>query len=299
MRLPEIRLVEILALFFISIFLIAPVHSGNNNTVMIQNYGSISYKNDFSAEIVFEYGAETGSLSIWDIAGPSGGGDTSGSFTKIVNNPVRTGKYSVETYQKSPPKSESQRRVLLREYLDDYAIKDIYFSWWVCFPDDDAWTTTDPNGWGYNMGGIRWAVIADTWYYSGINFYIHETGYVQARYSNYFSQNDDVWGTPSPMFYIKNHLNEWIHFQCHLKLTSDYTGVAQAWINDDLFLDVKGIKTDPLSFSGIKDVVYVENAPCVVASLYGSDLGVECWYWADDLVASRAKVPENYAVLGQ
>lgn len=257
---------------------------------------------DFEESMFFEYGAETGDLQPpWDIAGPHGGDVSSppkGAAT-IDTTHVRTGTKSVKLWQDEPPKLQGDRRVVLREYDSVGTEKDIYWSYWMYFPDIPIWN--DATYW-HSLGGIRWTISVDgTADFSGIMIQMHQDNYMQISYSNYFDPGDDIVVVTSPKWYTYDNLDQWVHFQAHLTLTSDSTGVAEVWIDDVKYLDLSGLHTDPESFDEWDEggFYYVRGSPLVGAFLYSDKKSQEAWLWVDDMVAAREKVPETYGVVGK
>ncbi len=245
--------------------------------------------------IIFEYGAESGVVQPpWDVAGAHGGASDGSGYAQTSTTHERTGTQSVKLYQPPPYKLEGDRRIVLREYIGTHE-KDIYWSWWAYFPDIPVWNDAD---YWHTLGGIRWCInVGGTADFSGIALQIHQYGFLQIFYSNYFDPNDDA-TVQLTNWKVYDHLNEWVHFQFHLKLTSDSSGVAQVWINNSLEMDLSGLQTDPESFAawGAGGYYYAGGSPFVGTYLYSEKNSLEAYYYADDFVAAREKVPETYRV---
>ena len=122
----------------------------------ITNYGGIVRP---SARALFEYGAESGDLQPpWDVIGPQGYGDHSGSTVTVDSSEVRTGTKSAKIYQVGATRSDAQRRVVLREVTTQH---EYYLSWWAYVPsglgfDGVADQTISFGGWQTFFGPTGW-----------------------------------------------------------------------------------------------------------------------------------------------
>jgi hypothetical protein len=257
--------------------------------------GNILIQDNFAETIFFEYGAESGVLQPpWDKAGPWWTASEGKGSATTDSTHVRTGDLAVKLWQGTPPKNEADRRIVLREYIRTTE-KDIYWSVWAYYPDMPVW---DGSALYWHTGiGISWAIKTEVMVdFSGLGMQMHKSGMIMIDYSNYFDTADDVHVDTD--FDISDHLDEWIHFQFHLKLTADSSGVAEAWINDVSYLSLTGLHSDPESFPAwdADNYYYVGGSPLVGASLYSDKLSLEATLWYDDMVAATEKVPETYGV---
>ena len=255
-------------------------------------------------DIVFETGYESGIKPFgWDACVGMPRGETYSSITSSTTH-VRGGTKSVRLYKAPPPNTDADRRLEMRWYDTP---KDVYVSWWVYF--DSRWKTQDPAGWGTNLGGVQayWGVDGKFTYWTSLRFLIEPTDReIMVKY--YFSDFGD--GTPygstenkyyffSPKKYITDYLNQWVHFQVHLKFSTTNKGEYQAWFNDELICEDYGLKTDPEGYAGWSNYEWSRGrygGPWVVNELYSTKDSMETWFWVDDTVCATEKVPEYYSV---
>ena len=302
------RTVTILTLLLIATPSINSADSSLQQEVSIQNTGDILFSQDnFTETIFFEYGAESGELQPpFDVAGPMGSGDKSGSYVQVDNAHVRTGAEAVEFYQIPSNKSDAQRRVELRYHNTR---KEFYLSWWVYFPDN---MEEDTPSWGTTLGGFQSFFgpqgINKWLYWTGFRFGSSPSRTIIVSYRPPFKNYDGGGGNSqswSTSYNIGDYLNQWVHFQMYVKWAIDYTGVYRAWINNDLVAELTGIKNDPQSYDlwyndpeNGEECIYASGYPYpfIVNELYQSQNSPERWYWIDDIVGADEKVPDTYGV---
>jgi len=262
-----------------------------------------------SSDILFEYGAESGTLQPpLDVAGPEGSGSRSGSYAQIDDTFARTGDNSLKLYQISPTKSDAQRRVEVREYQS--TAKEFYLSWWVYF--DDRWSTADTDGWGTTLGGwqIFFGESGNKWHWwTGGRFFVSQTQRnVWFSYAWHFqSSYQSAWADAiahaevvKTSYSVKDsYLNQWVHFQVYIKFATDNSGAVKAWFNDNLVMDKSGFPTNPEGYSAwnqYNSEWAVNDYPWIVLELYQDTDSFESWYWIDDVVMATEKVLESYGV---
>ena len=312
----------ILTLLLIVAISINSVHSSLQQVFTIHSMGNILVQDNFANTIFFEYGAESGVLQPpMDLIGPYGSGDKSGSYTAITSSVARTGTKAVEIYQKAPPKSDAQRRVLLDKFQLDFSPKhrEYYFSWWVYFPDESPWNTDDPDSWGTNIyeNKIQFGPPDNRHqWHTAIVFRIdpHDRHiYLSYKWHKYpaIGVRKD-WNYHSN-FYVDEHLNEWIHLQYYEKITTGSESVIRAWINNDMFME-KTTWTDTVDGVTIKCAApegypewdeydcdwyrsSAEGYPVSSIKLYDDSDSKEKRYYVDDIVWATEKVPETYKVV--
>jgi len=264
----------------------------------------VPVKAAFEDSILFKFGGENSNLNGWNLVGPHGSGDRSGSYVQVDNTHVRTGNQAIKFYQVSPVKSDAQRRVELRHFN---TAKELYVSWWAYFPSGQNWEDQDVAGWGTALGG--WQLffgppeLSYKWWTSG-RFVIQNNRNFQFNYDwGAFSSSANAikkaYNTP---YNIGDYLDQWVHFQVYVKWAKDNTGIVRAWFNDNLVAEATGIKTNPEGYNEWKsNYVYCFNEPYpfIVIEYYCSENSPKGWYWVDDVIGATAKVPETYRAVGK
>jgi len=300
----------ILPLLLIAALSINSAHSSLQQESSIQSMGTILNQDNFADNIFFEYGAEYGVLQPpWDIVGPMGSGDHSGSNVQVDDTYVRTSSQAVKFYQLPPPRSDAQRRVELR-YIDTK--KEYYISWWAYFPSGQGWEDADIDGWGTTLGGYQsfFGPSGDKWrWWTGARF-----GLMKSARKLLFSYSwgkrggvddfdsgaeaeEQTWDTN---YYIGDYLNQWVHFQIHVKWANSSQGIVTSWFNNNLVANKTGLNTDPSGYSRFTDDNCVwahgQPYPFIVIEFYQSKNSPERWYWVDDIAGATEKVPDTYGV---
>jgi len=100
-------------------------------------------------DIFFEYGAESGVLQP-PITWVQTGGD---GYIETATSPIKTGDRSIEFYME-PAGTDISRRSRIWMYQDNFGTRymEFYLSYWIYFPAEDPWTTSDSDGWGTTFG---------------------------------------------------------------------------------------------------------------------------------------------------
>jgi len=260
-----------------------------------------------SEDVFFEYGAEYGVLQPpWDIVGPMGSGDHSGSSVTIDTAHVRSGSKAIKFYQVPPTKDDAQRRVELHYYNTK---KEFYVSWWAYFPS--GWENADSD-WGQTIGGWQsfFGPPEDRWkWWTGGRFGISKSSrtilfsYAWGKrggvkdYSASAEAIEEMW---SSAYDMSDCINQWVHFQTYVKWAKTNTGVVTAWINNELIANKTNLKTDPEGYSewDSNNCAYQNGRPYpfIVIEQYGGCSSPERWYWVDDIIGSDKKVIASYGV---
>jgi len=198
-----------------------------------------------SGDIFFEYGAESGELEppiTWVQVHEESGG----YIDPTVTSPVKTGDRSIEFYA-NPSGGDASRRCRIWMYQDEFPTRymEFYLSFWIYFPAEDPWTTSDSDGWGTTFGG--WSMwfgdeTESSWAKRcGVSFRMktQTSREIRCRYSwrDYPNDGDAGWNGDSGL-YTDNELSAtWTQFQTYAKITEGSDSVIRAWINDTLILE--------------------------------------------------------------
>jgi len=320
------QIVAILTLLLIATLSINSAYSSLQEEFSIQNTGNILTQDNFADTIFFEYGAESGVLQPpFDLVGPHGSGDKSGSYTKVVSSPVRTGTKSVEIYQKRPPKSDAQRRVVIMKTQETgWNKREFYLSWWVYFPSDYAWDGPDANSFGTNLGGWQlwfgppsnrhqWRTRAIFRLRSGssreLQFQYSFWEFPDTNNDGDFDEDDTSRFNNNTGVYIDENLNQWIHFQLYLKMTTGSDSVVRAWVDNNLVFEKTTWTSDitaaaPEAYSDWSgencdwmSSFNPDGYPMFRFKIYDDEDSGEKKMNIDDIVWATEKVPESYRVV--
>ena len=316
-------MVAILTLLLIATPSINLAHSSLQEEISIQNTGNI-----LTETILFEYGAESGNLQPWDVAGFTYGYDPNAYVTVVPDSPlghtvqVRTGTKSVELYQPAPPKSEFSIGFV---YYDTEQTE-LYFSRWIYLPNAEPWNLNESlKDERYSFGGLVSEFgPADNKnkYFTGLNiartsytvpssnkFWIElRWGKTSPEYDDYLSPEEDFSEFYTTGLKIADYVGVWIHIQMAYKWAKDYTGYARVWLNKEgeastLIFERTGLKTHPEGYSqwATKAGYYASGfaTPTLMFGLFKSIDQPEAWIFIDDIVLATEKVPESYRVVGK
>ena len=252
----------------------------------LTNYGRIVQRAP-----IFEYGTESGVLQTpWDSLNPSGQITVSGSY-------ARTGTKSIKLYQPSSPKTDDQRRTVMRYYNNK---SEFYTSWWVYFPDNfgsaggsGQWTTLGGNQKYFGPSSDKWN------YWTEWRFAVND-GNPRRIYMRYKQPFGTIYYYNSDFYLNSTYLNTWIHFQIFCKWGNNSDGIYTSWINNNLVKNLTGITNDPRGYSqwNGENCVWARpySSPYIGISCYQPTNSPERWYYVDDVVASDDKVTEDYGV---
>jgi len=268
--------------------------------------------------IIFEYGAESGELEPpfdWvQVAGGSGG------YIQTVTSPKRTANRSITFYVAPDGSSDASRRARIWKYQDDFDTKylEFYLSYWIYFPAEDPWTTSDSDGWGTTFGG--WSMWfgpsgESSWSYRTGGSFRMKTGTsreLRYRYSwrDFPTDGSDGFTVDTGLYADDELSGVWTQLQHYVKITEGTDSIIRAWVNDDLIFE-KTTWTE-LGFTCADPRGYSEwsSQNCRWASstrdgypnfklgLYDDDDSKDNRILIDDIVWSTERVPSSYGVGG-
>ena len=265
-----------------------PIISANSslqNEATVYSIGTVQYENDgsdvifipptgFEDSILFEYGAESGSLqSTFHWIGEEGG---AASDVSIVSSPVRSGSKSIKfTAQSSSINGRS------RASVNFDGVTAYYVSYWTFFPSN------------YDID-FRDYAFDEKYFADGYTFNLHKTtiGKNGGAFKLCAPEHlGSAWSTKTIP------LGQWIHFQLYLKLGTS-NGVCQVWQDDVLVFNF--VNVDTATAWTRPQVTPDRVAPVISNAAFGVYLDSSesniVTRFIDDIVVATQKVPMSYRV---
>jgi len=284
---------------------------------LVFNFSVYPTKAVFGTEdIIFEYGAESGEVDPpLDWVQVAGDG-----YIETTTSSKRTANRSIDFYISPDGSTDASRRARIWKYQNDFDNKymEFYLSYWIYFPAEDPWTTSDSDGWGTTFGG--WSM----WFGAeGESSWSRRTGgsfrmrsgtsrEIRYRYSWRDYPTDGAgsegWNGDSGL-YTDNELSGcWTQFQHYVKITEGSDSVVKAWINSTLvfekttWTDMGYTCADPRGYSAWSDENFRwasstrDGYPNFKLGMYDDVDSKDKQIQIDDIVWSTEKVPSSYGV---